>query len=491
MIDKRIIFDIHRLAHEGLSLRKIANTLGISRQTARKYLEVPNPQRPPITKPSKLDSFKDDIHRMLEIDPKVSAVVIRQRLLEQGFDGGITILRDYLQGVRMASKKPQPFIRFESAPGVQCQIDWGHFGAIAYGNTTRKLYCLAVVECHSRMLYLEFSHSQRQETLHRCLLGAFRFFQGTPKELVHDNMLTAVVERQGPLVRFNEQFLEFLRPFQIVPIACNVAKPHEKGKVEKGAIHYIRHNFWPLRVFANLEDLQAQADHWRDQVANRRVHSTTGQRPIDRFQPQAMRALPELLPDCRDTAVAKVHSDFSIRFDGNTYSAPPWVIGKQLTLKADHHHLTLYFKDKAIATHCRCWQRNQRLELPQHRQAAQKHQQRHWLSQEVAAFLSLGDVAKDYLERLATTNQPLQNSVKKLLALKDDYGTHALLEAIQRASLHQAYGAHYIENILYQEMTPQRQHPPVRLKQHHLNHIRLEEPSLAEFDAFVIQRKNS
>jgi hypothetical protein len=90
---------------------------------------------------------------------------------------------------------------------------------------------------------------------------------------------------------------------------------------------------------------------------------------------------------------------------------------------------------------------------------------------------------------LATTNQPLQKSVKRLLALKDDYGAHALIDAMQRASVHQAFGAHYIENILYQEMTPQRQHPPVRLKQHHLNHIRLEEPSLAEYDAFVIKRK--
>jgi hypothetical protein len=89
---------------------------------------------------------------------------------------------------------------------------------------------------------------------------------------------------------------------------------------------------------------------------------------------------------------------------------------------------------------------------------------------------------------LATTNEPLTKQVKKLLALKDDYGTQALLDAMQRATLHQAFGAHYIENILYQEMTPRRQHPPVRLKQAHLNQIRLEEPALADYDAFVLKR---
>jgi transposase len=457
----------------------------------QKYLDDPTAQAARPTRASKLDPFQDDIARLLEADPKVSAAVVRQRIQERGFDGGATMVRDYLSRVRPRAQAKAAFIRFESDPGVQCQIDWGHFGSVPYGHTQRKLYCLAVIECYSRLLYLEFTHSQRQETLHRGLLGAFRFFQGTPQELVHDNMLTAVIERQGPMVRFNEQFLEFLRPFHINPIACHVNQPQEKGKVEKGAIHYIRHNFWPLRSFTNLDDLQAQANQWRDQVANRRVHRTTGFRPIERFRPEAMRPLPEFLPDCRDTAVAKVHRDFAIQFDGNTYSAPPWAIAKTLTVKADHRHVTLYFKDRAIATHTRCWGRNQRLELPGHRQAAKQHHPRHWLSAEVAAFIALGEAAKTYLEHLATTHQPLQKSVKKRLDLKDDYGTEALLEAIERASRHKAYGAHYIENILYQEMTPRRTHPPVRLKQDHLNQIRLDEPSLAEFDTFVMKRSQS
>ena len=117
MIDKRTIFDIHRLAHEGLSVRKIAGTLGIARRTVHKYLDAPSLTRASFTRSSKLDSFKEEIARLVEIDPKASAVVIRQRLEAQGFEGGITIVRDYLQGVRDATKKRQPVIRFESAPG--------------------------------------------------------------------------------------------------------------------------------------------------------------------------------------------------------------------------------------------------------------------------------------------------------------------------------------------------------------------------------------
>jgi transposase len=184
MIERRLIFEIHRLADDGLSRRKIATTLHLDRSTVVKYLCDPNPPKAVVIKASKLDPFKDEIQKLLGIDPRASATVLHQRLKTQGFNGGLSILRAYLRKVR-----PQPkeaFTRFESPPGRQCQVDWGHFGTLTYGNTTRKPYALAVIECFSRLLYLEFTHSQRQETLHRALLNAFSFFGGSPKELVHD-----------------------------------------------------------------------------------------------------------------------------------------------------------------------------------------------------------------------------------------------------------------------------------------------------------------
>ena len=488
MLDQRTIFEIHRLAHEGLSVRQIATTLGLRRQTPSTYLADPTPPRPLRPRSSQLDPFKDALTHLLEIDPKVSAVVLRQRLAEQGFTGGITMVRQSLPSVRPAAVQKRGFIRCASAPGVHCQIDWGHCGAMAYGATARTRYCRAVLACHRRLRSLELTHAQRQDPLHRCLLNAFPFFQGTPKALVHDHMLTAVLERQGPLGRFNEHFLACLRPFQLTPIACTVAQPQDKGKVEKGALHSIRHTFWPLRPFRDLTDLQAQANPWRDQGAHIRVHTTTGEAPIQRFDPQVMRPFPALLPDCRETAPAKVHPDFSMRFDGNTSTVPPWLIGKSVTVKADHHHLTCDCKDKTVATHLRGWQHQQRIALPQHREAAHKHHRRYWYSQDVAALIALGEPAKRSLEHVATTNEPLTKQVKKLRALKDDYGAPALLDAMHRATLPQAFGAHSIANILSQERTPQRHHPPVRLKQAHLNDIRLAEPTLADSDAFVIKR---
>jgi hypothetical protein len=305
-----------------------------------------------------------------------------------------------------------------------------------------------VVEGPSRLLSLEFPHSQRQETLPPCLLNAFHCLQGPPRELVHDHRRTAVVERQGPLVRFNDHVLAFLRPGKITPVACTVRQPQEKGKVAKGAIPSMRHHFWPLRTFRDLPDRQRQAHAGRDQVAHARIHATTGQRPRDRFAPSARRPLPDLLPDCRDTAQATVHTDFSVHFDGNTSTVPPWLMGKTLPVTAAHHPLTCSLKDTVVATPPRRWQRQQRIELPQHRERAPKPHRRYWDAQEVTACLALGEVTKTSLARLARPQQPLTKSVNKLLALKDDYGAHALLEARPRAMHHQAIGVHYIANIL-------------------------------------------
>jgi len=488
MISKRTIFEIHRLKDLGWADRKIARKLRLSRDTVKKYLENPGRVHKQPVRASKLDPYHDLIDQFLEQDPEAKAPVVLQRLQQNGFDGKITILRDYLQTIRGHLKKREPFIRVESPPGKQVQIDWGHFGSLSYGDTKRKLYALAVIESFSRMLYVEFTHSQKQEALHQGLLNAFKFFGGSPEQIVVDNMLTAVIERQGSLIRFNEAFLDFLRVFKITPRACNVRAPHEKGKIEN-SIKYLRQNFWPLRSFADLEDVQAQVVKWLDTIANVRIHQTTGQQPKERFSTVCMRPLPPLLPDCRETSRVLVHKDFAVRFDANAYSTPPWTVGKKVILKADHRTVTIYYQLKKIATHLRCWNRKYRIETPSHREQVKKLRKQLWQSKHVAVFSSLGPDALNYLQALVEANQPVKKNVSRLLSLKDEYGATSLIHAIKKATLHKAYGADYIENILYQEMTPQNQHQPVKLKDEDLNRIRLVEPSLAEYDSYILKRR--
>jgi len=490
MIDRQSVFEIHRLRNEGQSVRKISRRLKLNRETVVKYLNNPQLKPAPRAKSgSKLDLFKEEIARLLDLDPQASAVVIRQRIAARGYAGGITILRDYLRALGRRLIERTAYIRFESAPGEQMQIDWGHFGTLVYDGHLRKLYALAVTEAFSRMLYVQFTHSQNQESLQQGLRDAFLFFGGGPKELVFDNMPTAVTERVGRLVRFNDRFLEFLTQLRIFPKACNPGAAHEKGKVER-AIGYLRKNFWPLRRFVDLTDVNGQVRDWLATVANLRIHQGTGQRPCDRFKQVALQPLPSPLTDCRQCLTVKVHKDFAVRFDANSYSTPPWSIGRQLTLKADQLTVSLYERHKLIATHPRCWQRHQRIELPAHQELVRKIHKKLWRDRQVSLFAALGPAAREYLNALSEAHQPIKKSVQRLLALSDAYGSASLLWAIEKALHHRAYGADYIQNILYQQMLPQRRHLPVTLKKTELNDIRLPPPSLAEYDCLVLKRRS-
>jgi hypothetical protein len=276
-----------------------------------------------------------------------------------------------------------------------------------------------------------------------------------------------------------------------VPRACHPYQPQEKGKIEKGGIHYIRYNFWPLRTFTDLLDVNQQFRHWLETQANVRIHSTTGERPRDRFQSEALKPLPDFLPDCRETSSVKVQTDFAIRFDGNSYSVPPWAVSKPVIVKADAHTVTIYSREKILATHTRCWEKRQRIELPAHREAAWKRRPQEWQAVEVSRFISFGEEAKAFLEGLSQTGQSIKKNLRKLLDLHDQYGKADLIQALQRALAYKAYAAAYVENILHQKKTPKKIQPPVQLKQREdLNRIRLEEPLLAEYDALILTRKD-
>lgn len=149
------ISDIHRLHWvEKWSVRKIASHLRIGRRTIAKYLNVPAPAITRRERASKLDPFKAAIAELLQQDPTANAPVIAQRLQSLGYDGGITIIKDYLRAVRRSSVARRAYVRMEPAAGERFDIDWGHFGALAYNGATRKLYAFCLIECHSRKMYL-------------------------------------------------------------------------------------------------------------------------------------------------------------------------------------------------------------------------------------------------------------------------------------------------------------------------------------------------
>src|SRR5215469_13061832 len=353
------INDLHRLYwSEHWPIRKIERHLRMSWRTIKKYLDTPAQGPAQRQRESILDPFKTTVAEWLEKDPSVTAAVIEQKLRPLGYRGGHTILREYVHTARPQLKSSRAFLRMEPPPGDRFEVDWGHFGVLDYSGDKRKLYAFALVEAHSRMLYLEFTHGQTFETFIRCHIHAFVAMGGVAREIAYDNLATAVAEHDGRLVRFLPRFLGFAREYGFFPRACNPAAGWEKGKIER-AIGYLRQNFWPLREFTDLYDVNRQARQWLAEVANQRVHRETRERPLDRFQPQALRPLPIIPYDYRDSSEALVHKDLRLPFDGNRYCVPHRYVGRRLTIKADSSSVTIYDRVNEIVSYPRSWRRGQ------------------------------------------------------------------------------------------------------------------------------------
>jgi transposase len=486
------INDLHRLYwSERWPIRKIERHLRMGWRTIQKYLQAPAQGPAHRQRLSKLDPFKATIAEWLEKDLTVTAAVIGQRLRSLGYAGGSSILREYVHTVRPQTKPSRAFLRMEPPPGERFEVDWGHFDVLEYAGDKRKLYAFALVEAHSRMLYLEFTHSQSFETFARCHVHAFTALGGVAREIAYDNLATAVAEHDGRLVRFLPRFLAFAREYGFYPKACNIAAGWEKGKVER-AIGYARQSFWPLRQFSDLHDVNRQARQWLAEIANQRPHRETRERPIDRFQAAALRPLPVIPYDHRDTVEALVHKDLRLHFDGNRYCVPHRFVGRRLTLKADSSSVTIYNRTTEIVSYPRCWRRGQTLgadrfeaELADLRPAAKRSRAQQRLFAVLDGYCSQ-TVLEAFLRDIADTDRALSRQLAELLELVRQYGPEPVADAIEKAAKARAFGADYVANILRQQQSPRRTQPPLRLRDPRLNDLATDPLSLLEYDTFIL-----
>jgi transposase len=143
---------------------------------------------------SKLDPFKNDIVRMLEKHP-YTAAQIYQQISRDGFDGGLTIVEDYVRKVR--PPKTKAYLKLVFAPGECAQVDWGSYGTVQVGSTTRRLSFFVMVLCHSRMMYVQFTVLQTMEHFLGCHQNAFQSFGAVPQKIMVDNLKSAVLKRKG------------------------------------------------------------------------------------------------------------------------------------------------------------------------------------------------------------------------------------------------------------------------------------------------------
>lgn len=314
-------------------------------------------------------------------------------------------------------------------------MDWGEFQDV-FGDGV-KIHCFVMVLCHSRLLYIEFTRSERFEDFIRCHENAIRYFDGrVPMEWWYDNLPTAVVERLGKLVRFNARFLAYVGHHHVSPVACNRARGNEKGRVENG-VKYVRYNFWPNREFKDFEDLCGQAADWRDNTANLREHRSTRRIPRFVFDHEEKTVLRNSNPEPYDTDEIfseTIRPDFHIIFETNSYSVPWTLVGCVVTVRVNAGTLRVYYRDRFVTQHERCYRKHQEpFTQPDHVSGLleikpkAKNEHLHW---QVRTLESYGDPLKQYLKCLRHSHRSLRSEVSTLLALGTVYGEVVLAETI-------------------------------------------------------------
>ena len=485
--------EIRRLHEiEKLSARAIARRLNCSRHTVRKALTMSMP--PPQTPESRnavLDSHGPRIDALIAKYPELSAVRVLEEISHgpDGYSGSVYPVRRYLRRIRPAHGRVYQEVHYE--PGQAIQIDWGECGSVPVGQTRRRVSVFVAVLCYSRMIYVEFTLAQRKAEFYRALVNALTFCGGSPRKVIFDNLKAAVLSGSGRHARLHPEFLALCGHYCMEPIACERRDPESKGVVE-GGVRYVKRNALQGRSFECFEDYVHFAPQWRDGIANVRIHDTTRQRPVDRFQEERcqLRPLPAIPLDTDEVIATVATPHARVRFDGNRYSVPPQVARQPVTLRAGRTELRVIYEGTEVARHTRCYDKRQLLVLSDHQLAAIQMRQRRRARQRQHEFDALGPEARRFhLELLKTPVKPGVH-LRRLLTLVRLYGRTEVLAAIDRALQYQTYDAAYVESILLQERRRRQLPaplPPRPQRQDLIEDIDLEEPDPGRYDELFDQ----
>ena len=350
-----------KLLREGVPIARIAERLGVSRQTIYNWKkrgedgQAGTEARP---RKSKLDPFRDHIASRLERFDLPATVLFRE-ILEGGYTGGITILRELVSEIK-AIHVQRVVDRFETEAGRQAQVDFAHCGTIRYRGRNFRLSLIVVVLGYSRTIWARFLITQRQEVLMESLEAAFRAFGGVPRELLFDNLRQVIAtprtEKRDAVVQ--PSFLPFAEHWGFQTVACPVYWPRAKGKVER-AIQYVKKSFLEGRSFTDLDDHNVQLRVWLAEVANVRVHGTTKVRPVDRLEEDCEAMLPLGAAAAYPSTTVKTclaDHDGRISYRGVRYSVDPSILTGRRGEPVDvhlgtDHMLRIYHQGKLVGQH--------------------------------------------------------------------------------------------------------------------------------------------
>jgi transposase len=438
----------------GASLRRIARELRVSYHSVRRALHqieqarggCPMPQ--PAPRGSQLDAFEPAILDLLARYPDITAQRVLEELRPHGYTGGYTVLSE-----RVRQLRPRPTVapvrRFETAPGLQAQMDYSTYDMDFTDEGRRRVHAFSYVLGYSRRQYLRFVEAQDFTTTVREHIRAFEHLGGVAATCLYDNMKVVVSGYDGDEPVYNPRFLGFAAHYGFRPVACRVRRPQTKGKVER-PFSYVESSLLGGRTFRGLGHLNETAAWWLAEVADVRIHSQTKARPIDRHAEERPHLIP--LPvqpfDASEVVYRTVDAEGFVVYRQNFYAVPWRLLGQSVAVRVTDDELVISDRSFIEATRHSLFargvtgQRSCRKEHEPPRDAQRRGEQL------AAQFAQFGAAGTRFLEGLLGAHRFGKSQAERVLALAAAYPRSDVLAALERAVRYGAFSLAAVQRIL-------------------------------------------
>jgi transposase len=354
--------EVHRLHHvEGLGKSAVAARLGMSRTTVHRLLALSEPPRYERARAgSQVEGFADAIAAMLAEDAPAPATVIAQRLRPLGYAGSLTILKGHLRRVRPVFAAARAYQRTSYQPGELAQTDWWAPGvAVPVGRGQyREVFGLVTGLPFSAGFRVVFAFAKTVAAFCPALIGGLARLGGLPRVMVSDNDACIVAHRRGGLVTLVDEVAALYGHLGLKAVPLRPYFPQGKGFIER-MNQFLETSFLPLRTFASIQDLQAQADQWLIQTADRRRVRRTGAVVADALAVERgwLRPVPAAWPDVDQRLEVRASCDAFVRVGGADYSVPPRFARRRLGVRASLEEVAVFCDGELVAAHRRSWAR--------------------------------------------------------------------------------------------------------------------------------------
>lgn len=450
---------------QGWSIRALTRHFAMGRNTIRRILRRNRKQREHghdaltprscVKRQSKLDAFKPMIKALLKKYPDITGVRVCEELAVAGFDGGKTIVTDYLRKIRPRPKKA-PVVRFETVPGYQGQMDWSPYTLNFTRSGRCQVLCFSYILGYSRRQYIDFTTDRKFYTLIRRHQDAFAHFSGVPKTCLYDGEKTVILRWEAGQAVFNPSFVAFITHYQCRPVGCSPGRAQTKGKVEAPFL-YIEKNLLNARQFEDLAELRQTAAWWLANRSDMHMHDTTGRPPLELFmqrEQSALTPLPAQPYDSSEVALRVCRVDGFLEHETNLYSVPYEYIADILTIKATESEIIVYSPELRIIAHHerKPMGASALIEDPTHHKSEKV---RYGLEPVKDSFVALGESAQEFLKGLKERHpHHCGFQARCILRLKQHYHSRDVHAAMVHAARYYAFDAKTVERILKARFCP-------------------------------------